>query len=114
MRLLAITLLSAIVAFGYWRSETASLPVKRFFVVGGVLSIAALVMLGSIWPSIYTIAALLALPAAGILIVRLFKPGLLSKPWSLVYTRLALVLPPLTFAYMFWWTSGCQWLGRCQ
>jgi hypothetical protein len=88
--------------------------VQRLCAGAGFLSVAALAALGSLWPSIHAIAALLALLAAVILLVRAFKPALLSGRWPVAYTRLALVLPPAAFAFQFWsLNGGCHALGKC-
>ena len=114
MAIPAAAVVAAFIAIGFWRSETARPSVQRLCAGAGLISIAALVALGSLWPSAHTIAALLALPAAAMLLVRVFRPALLSGRWALAYTRLAVVLPPAAFAFQFWWVSGgCQALGKC-
>jgi len=107
-------IVSAVIAIGFWLSEAARPFVQRLCAGAGLLSIAALVALGSVWPSIHTIAALLALPAAAVLLVRVLQPTLLRDRWVLVYTRFAVVLPTAAFVLQLWWLNGgCQALGRC-
>ena len=109
-----LTIVAVAIAVAYWRSNEASPCVQRVSAGAGVLSIAALVALGVLWPSVHTIAALVALPAAGILIVRAFNPSLFRRSWSVVYTRASVILPPAAFALQFWWSNGgCQALGKC-
>jgi hypothetical protein len=86
-----LTIIAVAIAVAYWRSNESSPWVQRMSAGAGALSIAALAALGALWPSVHTIAALVALPAAGILIGRSFKPSLLRQSWSLVYTRVAVI-----------------------
>lgn len=107
-------IVSAVIAVGFWRSHTARPWLQRLSAGAGVCSIAALAALGSLWPSMHTIAALLALPAVAMLLVRIAKPAWLRSRWPLAYTRFAVLLPPAAFAFQYWWLNGgCQALGEC-
>jgi hypothetical protein len=80
----------------------------------GACSIAALGMLGALWPSIYTLMALAALPAFALLLVSAARPSILQGRSLRLYTGASLVLPPAAFAFqIFWLAGGCRLLGRC-
>jgi hypothetical protein len=111
---LLAAVVAAIISFGVWRSDSAAAPTQRLCAAVGSLSIVALVVLGSAWPSIYTVAAILALPAGAMLLVRSPNPVRFRNRWTRAYIRIAVALPPLAFAFQFWWLSGgCKTLGKC-
>jgi hypothetical protein len=97
---LTALLLSTLVAAWYWHSASGDSEVRRAAAAGSLLSIVALFTLGSIWPSIFTLAAALAFPAAFIFGWSFFRPRVLDRPLVNVYTRVSVLLPPLSFALL--------------
>src|SRR5262245_52407897 len=107
-------IVATVIAVFHWRSTHARPWFQRLSAGTGFVSLAAFTLLGAIWPSYYTVAALATLPAAVVLLVRLVDPSLMCGRWSRSYTRIALALPPVAFAVKFWWlTGGCEAMGKC-
>ena len=111
---IAATIVTAIIAIGFWQSHDAADWVRRVASAGALLSVAALVALGASWPSGYTVLAILALPAVVILIIRVVRPTSFHGRWPLRYLRFTVVLPPAAFALQSWWLNGgCEAVGKC-
>ncbi len=54
------------------------LQTKLLYVVGAFLT-TALIVLGALWPSLFSIFALLAIPAPGIFVLAIVKPQVLTE-----------------------------------
>lgn len=53
------------------------LRIRLLYVVGAILT-TALIVLGALWPTLFSIFALLAIPAPGIFIIAAVKPHILT------------------------------------
>ena len=74
----------------------------RFLNVMGFLSTTSLIFLGAIWPSLFTVLAILALPALVLFLVAAFRP----RPRSALvrgYLLGAVVASGLSWIIEFWW-----------
>lgn len=67
---------------------------KRASGAVGLLALVPLFLLGAMWPSLFTIAALLALPAVVILVLTIARPTTLSQPALRLYTIVAVFVSP--------------------
>lgn len=93
------TLLAA--AF-FWRIRRGGRLVLRATAALGLVGLAPLFYVGAVWPSPFTIAALLALPASLVLLVSLFSPRTVGRAAGR-YLALSVLLSPLCFiAFAVW------------
>jgi len=76
----------------------------RLLCACGVLVTAALIYLGAIWPSLYTLIALPTLPSPIIFLVAVFRPSLVQRHRFVRWYLIACcVVSALTWIYDFWW-----------
>ena len=79
-------------------------PRQRLLAVTGFVATLGLIVLGGIWPSLYTLLAIPALPAPFILAGAIARPTLASsRPKLRVYLTLCVVASVLAWAYQLWW-----------
>lgn len=87
-------------------SEPASVRF-RFLSLAGFLATGALIFLGGIWPSYYTILAIAALPAALVFGVAIFRPMVAwSRPKLRAYLTVCVVAAAISWAFQIYWEFG--------
>jgi len=81
----------------------------RLLCFGGVLVTLALIYLGGIWPSLFTLIAIPALPSPLLFLVAIFRPSLIRNHeylrWYLVGCCIASVL---SWLLEVWWLHHIQ------
>jgi hypothetical protein len=76
----------------------------RLLAFVGLFVTVALIFLGAIWPSYYTIIAIPFIPAPFVFGVLIFRPGLASKrPRLRAYLTLCVAASALTWAFQLFW-----------
>jgi hypothetical protein len=76
----------------------------RLLCLGGALVTAALICLGGIWPSYYTIVALVALPSPILFLVAVVRPSLVHNHRSLrSYLIGCCIASALSWLDEIWW-----------
>ena len=70
--------------------------VRRAAAAIGLAALFPLLLLGLLWPSMFTIAALLALPASAILLVAVVHPSLLQSAGVRAYSIVSVLLSPVS------------------
>ena len=111
--LIAVAVASVLIAGLYWRIDQFSPGFRRTIAALAVVSTLFLVTLGSIWPSLYTLVAVVSLPAFYFLGRELFGyPTVKSQ--AILYCR-SVVAAAATCAFLqVWWIyGGCRAVGRC-
>lgn len=72
----------------------------------GFASLLPLFLLGAIWPSPFTLAALLALPAGLVLLLAIARPAVLQGPVTRTYALAAVFLSPACLLLEIMWLRG--------
>ena len=75
-------------------SRSPSVSMRRAAAILGVLAIVPLILLGAAWPSAFTLAALVALPAAVLLLAGIGRPSVLLGAKTRLYSLVAVFLSP--------------------
>jgi hypothetical protein len=97
-----VLMLAVVFAMG---SRSSSLAIRRVAAALGFVALVPLFMLGAIWPSVFTIAALLALPAGVVLLAAIASPSLLRGSKTRAYSLVAAFFSPLLLIAMLWSTE---------
>lgn len=85
------------------RSTTSS--ARRLAAVLGVTSLVPLLLLGASWPSPFTVAALIALPAAVLLLASIARPSLMQRRALRAYLLIAVFLSPMCLLFQTVWLA---------
>jgi len=87
-------------------AKQTNLAAIRLLCFGGAIITAWLVVLGGIWPSLYTLVAIPALPSPLLFLVAVFRPSLIRKhPFLRFYLIACVVAAGLCSLYDIWWLS---------
>ncbi len=76
---------------------------RRILALVGFVLTAALIALGSVWPSYFTIAALVSLPAPVLFLVALVRPALFDRRDLRAYLILCVVLAVVSLGVETLW-----------
>jgi len=103
MFLLPFILVSAALAAAFLRTHRSDLPLtSRRSAVLGLLALALLFILGVIFPSVFTLIAILALPAFLVLAYALVRPPRLRRGWR-IYVAGSVLMSPVSFVLELLW-----------
>lgn len=75
--------------------------------VAAVISLVPLMVLGFAWPSIFTILALIAVPAVALWAVTVVSPRVLERRARRRYAVACVVVAVLSLASEVWWLGSC-------
>lgn len=77
---------------------------QRLLAILGFVATLGLIFLGGIWPSVYTLVAIPALPAPFIFAAAIVRPTLTARsPRLRIYLTLCAVASALAWAVQIWW-----------
>ncbi|MAE93531.1 MAG: hypothetical protein CL910_02615 [Deltaproteobacteria bacterium] len=101
----SVALPVALAAAFLWKIRRGGSPISRVTAALGLAGLAPLFFIGAVWPSPFTVAGLLALPAALVFLVSLFSPRSLGRAarWYLVSSVL---VSPLSFIVFAAWLES--------
>src|SRR5262245_7217038 len=88
--------------------RSSTVAVWRTTAALGLAALVPLFLLGAIWPSAFTLAALFALPAGILLLAGIARPSLLHGSKARAYSAIAVFLSPLCLLTETLWLSGGQ------
>lgn len=80
----------------------------RLLSLVGLVVVVALIYLGAIWPSLFTLVAILVLPAAFVFPAAIFRPALLSNSKLRVYLIGSAGVSVLSLAYELAWLMSLR------
>jgi hypothetical protein len=86
--------------------RSSAVTVQRTAAALGLAAVLPLFLLGVIWPSAFTLAALFALPAGILLLAGIARPSLLHGSKARTYSALAVFLSPLCLLIETLWLPG--------
>lgn len=100
-------IVSLVSLFGLLRAEVSSARGRilvRVYTFMGLLSTGALLFLGALWPSFYSIVAIGAIPSPFFLLAVMIRPGFLLKaPKARLYLLLCLGASAFLWAFQLVW-----------
>jgi hypothetical protein len=78
----------------------------RLIYIAGMLICASLLYLGGIWPSLFTIFALIALPSPILFLIGAVHPGLIKRRRFLkFYLAACCIIAGLSWLIEIWWSN---------